>query len=65
MTRKIKFGQELDAIPGEASGATQGSQGRKQMEALRYDCQLRNADDAYHQLFLSEIERALTGNARD
>jgi hypothetical protein len=65
MTRKRRFGQELDASPVKALLVPQGSQPlQKQIETLRNYCQLRNADDSYRQLFLSEIERVPTGNAR-
>jgi len=66
VTKKTRVGQELDASAVELVVATEGSQpGQNQIETLRRDCQLRNAEDSYHQLFSAEIGRAPTGNARD
>lgn len=66
MTKKTRVGQELDASAVELVATTEGSQpGQKQIEALRRDCQLRNAENSYHQLFSSEIGRAPIENAGD
>jgi hypothetical protein len=65
MSRKTRRGRELDASAFELVAPERLQPGQEQIEALRRDCQRRNAADSYHQLFSSEPRRGSTGHAQD